>query len=126
MKQLDLLILNDCARRNKALVFLLMLVVGACFYFFAVFPNQIMQHVNAEPTKKGVGTVVGVGETFTRWGGHSRSIVVHVNGNNVGGLSTLPVKIGDTVEVEYTEFGGVPQRMARVYSLDRRDDTSAH
>jgi hypothetical protein len=117
-KHLSLSVYLEACRRSKGAIAFVAFMLGAFFYLSTVLPGQVVRHQDAEPRKKAIGTVVWVAQTSSEFGGQQQSIRVSIPEGYVGGDSTLPVKIGDVVTVEYTVFDGKPERMARVFLGD--------
>ncbi|AME28266.1 hypothetical protein [Burkholderia sp. PAMC 26561] len=104
-------------RRNKCAVFLVVATLAFFAYASLILPGQVTRNRETQPTVTEIGQVVSVTRNFRKYGGQSQSISVQVTHGYVGGLSTLPVKVGDSVEIQYTEFEGKPERMASVHAV---------
>jgi hypothetical protein len=93
--------------QNKLAVVILGVAIAAILYVFDVLPKQQMQEFRTQPTVTESGRVIALGR---------ESITVQLAQGPISTPTTLPVHLGDIVEVQHMK-----EFPARVVSIRRVD-----
>jgi hypothetical protein len=94
-------------QQNKLAIVVFMAVIAGVIYLFDIFPEQQMRERRTQPTVTEIGKVISVGGV---------SFTVQLAQGPVTTPSTLPVHVGDTVEVRHMKE--YPARVVNVRRVD--------
>jgi hypothetical protein len=103
----DLAFFVDTLWRSKLAVVVLASAIATIIYVFGVLPEQQMQEFRTQPTVTESGRVIALGR---------ESITVQFAHGAISTPTTLPVHVGDTVEVRHMK-----EFPAQVVSIRRLD-----